>query len=333
MAEKKRWWIRIEESFFQEKRIKALGRKYKGEAQIIYQRILLRCLSTNFRMEFEGLEETFAEEVAAELDFDDIDLVENVLQFLESHKLMIRESDTVFYFPMAETLSGSEGASAERMRNKRQRDRDASQSDDDMSHCSVITDTDKDTDKEREKEKTDHNRIYQRDRSVFIPSLSFSDLSALCKKEHIDSDEDEMKAYIQSMTDSNWTDAKGNPIKSFGAHYRDWLKHFHVHQDEWKAKTILLLSEQSQGVLKELLREWRQSKPEAFEQSITLDEDLEELVSDLDSYVKGNEEAMWWEWSYVSVVYEDTCSGLNQKIYDEVSADIFKARDKLNAMA
>lgn len=329
MAEKKRWWIRIEESFFQEKRIKALGRKYKGEAQIIYQRILLRCLSSNFRMEFEGLEETFAEEVAAELDFDDIDLVENVLQFLESHKLMIRESDTVFYFPMAETLSGSEGASAERMRNKRQRDRDASQSDDDMSHCSVITDTD--TDKEKEKE--EYNRVYQRDRSVSFPSLSFSDLSALCQKEHIDSDGNEMKAYIQSMTDANWTDAKGNPIKSFGAHYRDWLKHFRAHQDEWKVKTISLLSEQQEDVLRELLRNWRSQKPESFDMSVTLDEEYKSLAEDIDSFVKGNEDAMWWDWSVISDVYEDTCFGLNQKVFDEVSADIFKARDKLNATA
>lgn len=139
--ESRRWWIKLESKFFQDKKEKSMIRKCGYISESILLRMLLRSLDTDFCITFEGLEETLAEEISSDIDIDDLEAVEKTLNFMKNHELMLPVPDAekeTYFLPQAAEMSGSEGASAERMRNKRSRDRVMSQSDRNASQCSVI---------------------------------------------------------------------------------------------------------------------------------------------------------------------------------------------------
>jgi|GEM_PF-7018728 len=83
-------------------------------------------------MKFEGLKETFEEEIAVDImedNGDSVQLIRQIMDFLIKHELMIEQEDGSYFFPQAAEMSGDESSSAERMRRKRERDREASQGD------------------------------------------------------------------------------------------------------------------------------------------------------------------------------------------------------------
>lgn len=132
-------------AFFQDKRVRALRRKYGDLAMIIYQKMMLKSLEENCTMKYEGLEDTFEEEIAVDIVEDELEkvlLIKQVMDFLIKHELMIEQKDGCFFFPQAAKMSGSESDSAERMRKKRERDKkkQSSQSDGNMSQATVAGD-------------------------------------------------------------------------------------------------------------------------------------------------------------------------------------------------
>ena len=63
-------------------------------------------------MKFEGLEDTFEEEIAvdiAEEEAGKVDLIKQILDFLIKHELMVEKEDHGYFFPQAAKMSGSEG--------------------------------------------------------------------------------------------------------------------------------------------------------------------------------------------------------------------------------
>lgn len=157
-----RWWLQLQFAFFSDKRVRALRRKYGDLALIIYQKMMLKSLENKCSMKYEGLEDTFEEEIAVDIIEDESEkvfLIKEIVQFLIDHDLMVEQEDNSYFFPQAAQMSGSETDSAERMRKKRERDKEkASQCDgealldidgcdDSTSHCEVIrTETDTETD-------------------------------------------------------------------------------------------------------------------------------------------------------------------------------------------
>lgn len=138
----RRWWLQLQFAFFQDKRVRALRRKYGDLALIIYQKMMLKSLENDCSMKFEGLEDTFEEEIAVDIVEDEpgkVSLIKQVMDFLIAHELMIEKENHSYFFPQAAKMSGSEGSSAERMRNKRARDK-ASQSDSKTLQDSIVSD-------------------------------------------------------------------------------------------------------------------------------------------------------------------------------------------------
>lgn len=136
----RRWWLKLQFAFFSDKRVRALRRKHGDLALIIYQKIMLKSLENGSSMKFEGLEETFEEEIAVDImedNGDSLQLIRQIMDFLIHHDLMVLQDDGSYFFPQAAEMSGDETASAERMRRMRARKKDASQdkdnSDDDLS--------------------------------------------------------------------------------------------------------------------------------------------------------------------------------------------------------
>lgn len=121
MADSKRYyWLKLYKDFFQSKRIKKLRRLAGGDTYtIIYLKMQLLALTTGGELIFTGLENSFAEELALDID-ESADNVAVTLEYLKSCELLITQDNIHFYLPYVEENTGSETASAQRVRDFRQ---------------------------------------------------------------------------------------------------------------------------------------------------------------------------------------------------------------------
>lgn len=121
--EKRFTWIQLGEKFFQKKKIKKLKRLDRGSTYcLIYIEMLSASLKEDGYLIYEGVEDSFAEELALELD-EEVEDVEETINFLMDNKLMVEEENqedyTAYYLPETEELTGGESASAKRVRRFR----------------------------------------------------------------------------------------------------------------------------------------------------------------------------------------------------------------------
>ena len=105
---KQYWWIKLQEDFFQSKEMKKLRRIAGGPVYtLIYLKMQLLGMKTNGKLYFDGIEDTFAEEIALEID-EEPENVAATLVFLEKTGLAKRMSDRELYLPEVEKNTGSE---------------------------------------------------------------------------------------------------------------------------------------------------------------------------------------------------------------------------------
>lgn len=158
---KKYYWLKLKDDWFNSKVIKKLRRIAGGDTYtIIYLKTLLLSLKNEGKLYYEGVEESFAEELALELD-EDSDNVNVTLSFLQSYGLLeIVDTDEYMLTEVPASI-GSESASAERMRkcrankNKKLLEEKTSQCD------SLVTNSDTEIDKEKDIEKENINTFVQ----------------------------------------------------------------------------------------------------------------------------------------------------------------------------
>jgi predicted phage replisome organizer len=116
---KRYYWLKLQDGFFGSKRIKKLRKMAGGDTYtIIYLKMQLLAMKTDGVLTFTGLESEFADELALDLD-EAPDDVRVTLAYLLSCGLAETSDNISFFFPWAVANTGSEGSSAERMRNKR----------------------------------------------------------------------------------------------------------------------------------------------------------------------------------------------------------------------
>lgn len=134
MGEAKRYyWLKFQDDFFESRRIKKL-RNLGADFVIIYLKMQLLSVKTDGVLEFTGLEETFAEEIALDIG-EDVDKVKITIAFLLSCDLMLTNDDLEYILPYTQMNMGSETASAQRGKDYRAR----------------LTDEQKDAERERAK--------------------------------------------------------------------------------------------------------------------------------------------------------------------------------------
>lgn len=120
MVARKYYWLKLRDSFFDDKKIKKLRSIAGGDTfTIIYLKMMLRSLQTDGVFSYDGLEDTFYKELALELDEDPTN-VQITVDFLLKVGLL-EEIGEEFHLPEVSVAIGSEGGSAERMRRLRQR--------------------------------------------------------------------------------------------------------------------------------------------------------------------------------------------------------------------
>lgn len=119
---KRYYWLKMQEDFFRDKRIKKLRKLAGGPTFIIiYQKLLLLSLANEGVLIFEGIEDTFSDELSLDIDEKSAD-IELTLHYLESTKLMeSSEINNEYNLIQAQKLLGSEGSSAKRVRDHRER--------------------------------------------------------------------------------------------------------------------------------------------------------------------------------------------------------------------
>ena len=116
---KKFYWLKLNEDFFRQPRIKKLRRIAGGDTYtIIYLKMQLLSLENEGKLYFEGIEETFAEELALIID-EDPENVKVTLLFLFDQGL-IEECDGNEYL-MVETAQSIDGESDSAVRVRKHR--------------------------------------------------------------------------------------------------------------------------------------------------------------------------------------------------------------------
>ena len=113
------FWLKLKDNFFTTKEIKRLRKVAGGDTfVIIYLKMQLLSLQNKGTLYFEGYEETFAKELALELD-EEVDNIEVTFQYLLQHGLIEVKSDEEFLLPQTVNSIASESVSAERVRKHR----------------------------------------------------------------------------------------------------------------------------------------------------------------------------------------------------------------------
>lgn len=164
MAEsKKYYWLKLKTDFFGNRAMKKLRRIAGGDTYtIIYLKLQLLSITEEGRLYYEGIEDTFYEEMALALD-EDVDNVKATLLFLENCGLITKESDDEYLLTEVPDIIGSETDSAERMRKHRAEkkkieakngpkpslcDNDVRTSDEDVRNCYTEKRRERDRDRE-----------------------------------------------------------------------------------------------------------------------------------------------------------------------------------------
>ncbi len=120
MAERRIYWLELPQGFLDSLVVKKLRLMAGGDTYtIIALKILLKGLSEDSVIKYQGIEDTFAKELALELGESAID-VEVVVGILLACKWLIRENKKTYIVSKAQEMMGSESASAERKRKSRE---------------------------------------------------------------------------------------------------------------------------------------------------------------------------------------------------------------------
>lgn len=121
MAEKRYFWIKLRDNFFSRREIKKLRKIAGGDTYtIIYLKLQLLSLRNGGKLYYEGVEDTFYEEMALELD-EDPENVKFTIIFLQQYGLIEEVKESEYLLPTVKENTGSETAGAERTRRHREK--------------------------------------------------------------------------------------------------------------------------------------------------------------------------------------------------------------------
>lgn len=150
---KRYYWIKLKEDFFRDKDIKKLRSMAGGDTlTVIYLKMLLLALPTDGKLEYTGLEEDFASEIALTID-EDPDNVTSVISFLIKRGLLTECKPDEYELTAHKSMVGSESESAERVRRHREKYK-LLQSNGTVTNCNTEIEKEREIEKEIEKDTT-----------------------------------------------------------------------------------------------------------------------------------------------------------------------------------
>lgn len=148
---KRYYWLKLKDDFFTDKRIKKLRRIAGGDTYtIIYLKMMMKCMNNDGILEYDGIEDSFADELALDLD-EDADNVQITVNFLMQAGLLEEMGENHFLMTEVPELIGSETANAQRVRDFRNRQK-MLQSNADVTEVKQLCNVEKEIEKEKEKD-------------------------------------------------------------------------------------------------------------------------------------------------------------------------------------
>ena len=199
---KRYYWLKLQKDFFIQPKIKKLRKIAGGDTYtIIYLKMQLLSLSNGGKLFFDGIEESFSEEIALTID-EDPDNVKVTVQYLLSQGLIEPCSETEFLMTETQSLICSESESAERVRASRknkalQCNTNVTECNNNVQKCNTEIEIElenRDRVRDRVRDKTDSKISYQLiadtfndicksfDRVERISDSRKEDIDAACKK-------------------------------------------------------------------------------------------------------------------------------------------------------
>lgn len=148
---KRYYWLKLKDDFFTDKRIKKLRRIAGGDTYtIIYLKMMMKCMNNDGILEYDGIEDSFADELSLDLD-EDADNVQITVNFLMQAGLLEEMGENHFLMTEVPELIGSETANAQRVRDFRNRQK-MLQSNADVTEVKQLCNVEKEIEKDKEKD-------------------------------------------------------------------------------------------------------------------------------------------------------------------------------------
>ena len=118
---KKYFWLKLKNDFFDQKEIKMLRRLAGGDTfTVIYLKILLLSLKNDGRIYYDGVANSMVDEIALEID-EDIENTQVTFNYLQQKGMIMFNADDEIEISNIASLVGSESDSARRVRKHRER--------------------------------------------------------------------------------------------------------------------------------------------------------------------------------------------------------------------
>lgn len=228
---KRYYWLKLKEDYLDSPKIKKLRKIAGGDTYtIIYLKMQLLSIKNQGLIEYEGIEQSFAEELALKLN-EDPDNVKVTLSYLASQGLIEEANGQSYLLPEALNSIGSEDQSAERVRAFRRKK--ALQCNDDVTASNALvtacnTDIDIEIDRDREIDKDiesgDKKKREPPDLGAKKPPRprfvqpTVEEVAAYCRERRNSVDAQHFVDYYSS---NGWKVGK-NPMKDWKAAVRTW---------------------------------------------------------------------------------------------------------------
>ena len=229
---KKYFWLKLKEDFFTSKEIQKLRKVSGGDTfVIIYLKMQLLSIKQEGYLKFDGVEDSFAEEIALTLDENE-ENVKMTLAFLFNYNLIEKITEDDYYMTRVSETIGKESDSADRVRKHREKAKliennvsktlqcniDVTQSNIDVTKCNteiekeLYIDIEKDIELKKSNEKKTKTKVF------VIPTIL--EIKEYCKERKNNVDAEKFFDYYESK---GWLVGK-TKMKNWHAAIRNWEK-------------------------------------------------------------------------------------------------------------
>lgn len=247
------WWIKLYEGFFYTKEMKKLRRIAGGAVYtLIYLKMQQIAMKSCGKLYFDGIEDTFAEEIALTIDESPED-VSATLVLLEKMGLAKKVSDDEIYLPEVEQNTGSETKWAGKKREYRRAvaEKKAAAievSEDNVLDVSAMCPTDIEIEKEIDIDKRESKK-----RKRFTPP-TLEEVQDYCRERDNNVD---ANRFIDYYTSNGWLVGK-NKMKDWKAAVRTWERN---NYSDTKPKTNNKVADELDNFY-DMAKEWAENGEE-----------------------------------------------------------------------
>ena len=228
MAEKRYYWLKFRDDFFDSKRIKKLRKMAGGDTYtIIYLKMQLKALKSDGILEFTGVEDDFASELALDLD-EPVEDVKMTLMFLLQYGMCECSDNTHYFLPYVIENTGSETAATQRWRDwkKRQNEAKALESNTTSTQLQqtaneLPTPVQQTANAEKEIEKREKSK--SKSIRTFVPP-TLEQVKEYASEAKLNVDPEKFYRYFTTPNNKGetWVDSKGNKVKNWKQKMLTW---------------------------------------------------------------------------------------------------------------